>query len=69
MEPTTETFLLIESIFHEAVAAPEAAREALIEARCEGNRSVAAAVYSLLAACNREEREALCWGLIAAQAP
>jgi len=63
MEPTTESFLLIESIFHEAVAAPEAAREALIEARCEGNRSLADEVYSLLTACTREEREALCWRL------
>ena len=58
MEQTTENFLLIEAIFHEALAAPDKARNELIEARCKGNRSLAAEVYSLLEACKAEENEA-----------
>jgi tetratricopeptide (TPR) repeat protein/predicted Ser/Thr protein kinase len=63
MEQTTDNFLLIESIFHEAVAAPEEARDELIKALCKGNRSLASEVCSLLEACNAEESEALSWRL------
>jgi eukaryotic-like serine/threonine-protein kinase len=58
MEQTTENFLLIEAIFHEALAAPDEARNELIETRCTGNRSLAAEVYSLLEAYKAEENEA-----------
>jgi predicted Ser/Thr protein kinase len=63
MEQTTDNFLLIESIFHEADAASDEVRDALIEARCKGNRSLADEVYSLLEACNAEQSEALSWRL------
>jgi tetratricopeptide (TPR) repeat protein len=57
MDHTTEIFLRIEAIFHEAVAAPEKARAELITARCNGDRSMAAEVFSLLEACEAEETE------------
>jgi tetratricopeptide (TPR) repeat protein len=56
MDQTTESFLLIEAIFHEANAAPSEERTALIEARCNGDFDLAAEVTSLLAACEEEER-------------
>jgi tetratricopeptide (TPR) repeat protein len=45
----------IESIFHEAVEAPEEARAALIETRCHGDSELAAEVLSLLRACQAQE--------------
>ena len=35
MDQTTERFLRIEAIFHEALAAPDETREALIETQCQ----------------------------------
>jgi tetratricopeptide (TPR) repeat protein len=58
MDQTTENFLLIEAIFHEALAAPDATRSQLIETRCKGNRDLAAEVYSLLEASEAEENDA-----------
>jgi eukaryotic-like serine/threonine-protein kinase len=58
MDHTTETFLRIEAIFHEALAAPDETRPELITARCEGNRPMAAEVFALLEACEAEETEA-----------
>jgi tetratricopeptide (TPR) repeat protein len=58
MDQTTETFLRIEAIFHEALEAPKVARTELIAARCKGDRLMAAEVYSLLDACEAEETEA-----------
>jgi tetratricopeptide (TPR) repeat protein/predicted Ser/Thr protein kinase len=58
MEFTTENLLLLEGIFHEASAAPDEARDELIETRCKGNPSLAAEVHSLLEACKAEENEA-----------
>jgi len=58
MDHTTETFLRIEAIFHEALAAPDQAREELIAARCGGDRSMAAEVIALLDSCRAEEEEA-----------
>jgi tetratricopeptide (TPR) repeat protein len=55
MNQTTEKFLRIEAIFHEALAAPDDARTELIEARCSGDRELAAEVRSLLKACEAEE--------------
>jgi eukaryotic-like serine/threonine-protein kinase len=48
-------FVLLESIFHEALSAPAAQRSALLESRCEGNATLAADVASLLAASDAEE--------------
>ena len=58
MDQSTENFLRIEAIFDEALDAPEDARKALIDARCEGDAWLAAEVYSLLEACFAEENEA-----------
>ena len=55
MDQTTERFLRIEAIFHEALAAPDEARAELIETRCHGDRELAAEVRSLLEACEAEE--------------
>ncbi len=55
MDQTTERFLRIEGIFHEALAAPDEARMELIETRCHGDRGLAAEVRSLLKACEAEE--------------
>jgi serine/threonine protein kinase len=55
MDPTTENFLQIEAIFHEALAVPDDARGELIEARCHGDKELAAEVRSLLEACEAEE--------------
>ena len=55
MEETTESFLLVESIFNEALAAEEEARLALIELRSNGDQNLKAEVLSLLKACEVEE--------------
>jgi len=57
MDQSTENFLRIEAIFNEALEAPVEARMELIDARCKGDRSIAAEVYSLLDACEAEESE------------
>jgi tetratricopeptide (TPR) repeat protein len=56
MVDTTESFLRIEAIFHEAFTAPGEARAALIEARCGGDLELAAEVLLLLEASEAEER-------------
>jgi tetratricopeptide (TPR) repeat protein len=56
MDQTTERFLRIETIFHEALAAPDEARTELIETRCNGDRELAAELCSLLDACKAEEQ-------------
>jgi tetratricopeptide (TPR) repeat protein len=56
MNQTTERFLQIEAIFHDALAAPDEARAELIETRCRGDSELAAEVRSLLKACEAEER-------------
>jgi len=58
MDQSTETFLRIEAIFNEALEAQAEARPELIAARCNGDREMAAEVYSLLEACQAEESEA-----------
>ena len=55
MDPTTERFLRLEAIFHQALAAPDGIREALVETECQQDRSLADEVRSLLEACNAEE--------------
>jgi len=56
MKHTTETFLRIEAIFNDALAAPKAARAELIEAQANGDAELAAEVWSLLEACEAAER-------------
>jgi serine/threonine protein kinase len=56
MSQTTERFLRIEAIFHQALAAPENTREALIETQCQEDRELASEVRSLLEACEEEEQ-------------
>jgi tetratricopeptide (TPR) repeat protein/predicted Ser/Thr protein kinase len=55
MDQTTERFLRIEAIFHQALAAPDESREALIETQCQQERALASEVRSLLEACKAEE--------------
>jgi hypothetical protein len=55
MNSSTENFLRIEAIFHEALATPEAERSALLAIRSGGDPSLAAEVVSLLKACAAEE--------------
>ena len=56
MVETTESFLRIEAIFHEAQAAPAEGRAELIATRCAGNPELAAEVRLLLEACEEEEQ-------------
>ena len=56
MDQTTERFLRIEAIFHQALAAPDEAREDLIATQCKGDCALAAEVRSLLDACEAEEQ-------------
>ena len=56
MGQTTERFLRIEAIFHQALAAPDGAREALIETLCRQDRALSDEVRSLLEACTAEEQ-------------
>ncbi len=56
MDQTTEWFLRVEAIFHQALAAPDAARTEYIETECHGDRELAAEVWSLLTACAEEEQ-------------
>ena len=56
MEGATERFLHIESIFDEAMAAPEPMRSAVIARRCEGDSGLAAEVAALIDSCAQEER-------------
>lgn len=58
MDQTTENFLRIEAIFHEALEVPEAARAELVESLCRGDRALSSEVYALLDACAAEESEA-----------
>jgi tetratricopeptide (TPR) repeat protein len=56
MDQTTERFLRIQAIFHEALAAPQDARENLIQNQCYPDSALAAEVHSLVEACDAEEQ-------------
>jgi eukaryotic-like serine/threonine-protein kinase len=56
MNHTTESFLRIEAIFHEALAAEPAARASLIADRCANDMEMAAEVTQLLRASEEEEQ-------------
>jgi tetratricopeptide (TPR) repeat protein len=56
MNQSTDVFLRIEAIFHEALAVSGTAREELIDARCRGDWEVAAEVHLLLDACEAVEQ-------------
>jgi tetratricopeptide (TPR) repeat protein len=56
MKPTTQDFLRIEAIFHEALETPDAMRPALIEVRCQGDPELAAEIWALLHACEAEAK-------------
>ena len=56
MEGATERFLHIESIFDEAMAAPEPMRAAVIAKLCEGDSGLAQEVAALVDSCADEER-------------
>ena len=56
MKHTTETFLRVELIFNEALAAEPEAREVLIAARCNGDAALIDEVNLLLKACEEEEQ-------------
>jgi len=56
MDQTTESFLRIEAVFHEALAAREEVREELIRSQCGGDAALIEEVRSLLEACQAEER-------------
>ncbi len=58
MAETTNDFLRVEAIFHEALAAPAEARAGVIENLCKGNRELAAEARSLLEAYEAQERQA-----------
>ena len=56
MNQSRARFSEVEAIFHDALAAPEAARAGLIDTRCQGDSELAAEVRSLLEACEAQER-------------
>jgi tetratricopeptide (TPR) repeat protein len=56
MKHTTESFLRVESIFNEALAAEPDARTGLVTARCDGDAAMMAEVTLLLRACEEEEQ-------------
>jgi tetratricopeptide (TPR) repeat protein len=56
MIETTESFLRIEAIFHEALAAPVEEIAELLDRRCNGDQEMVAEVWALLDACEAEER-------------
>jgi tetratricopeptide (TPR) repeat protein len=55
MVETTESFLRIEAIFHEALATPAETLAELIDSRCNEDQQMVAEVWALLEACEREE--------------
>jgi tetratricopeptide (TPR) repeat protein len=59
MVETTESFLRIEAIFHEALAASAEGRADLIASRCAGDAELAAEVRQLLEASAEEELQAV----------
>ncbi|MGO9775218.1 MAG: hypothetical protein ACLPM3_01360 [Terracidiphilus sp.] len=56
MVETTESFLRIEAIFHEALAAPSEEIAELLDSRCNGDAEMVAEVWALLDASEEEER-------------
>lgn len=56
MNQSTDVFLRIEAIFHEALVVSGPEREELIDARCRGDRELATEVHLLLDACETEEQ-------------
>ena len=63
MKQTTESFLRIQAIFHEALEVPEQQRTQLVEERCGPDLELWAEVWSLLEACDAEEHDAGFHGL------
>lgn len=57
MKQTTESFLRMQAIFHEALELPEDQRAALIEARCHDDPELAAEVRLLIEASREEEQQ------------
>jgi serine/threonine protein kinase len=56
MVESTENFRRIEAIFYEAIAEAESTRAELIERQCGGERELMAEIWTLLEACEAEER-------------
>ena len=59
MNQTTESFLRIEAIFHQALAASGSTREEMIRSQCGEDATLIDEVQSLLEACEAEERRRL----------
>jgi hypothetical protein len=56
MHPSTESFLRLERIFHEALEVPEETREAFVVERCGADTHLRSEVEALLAADEEKER-------------
>jgi tetratricopeptide (TPR) repeat protein len=57
MTQTTESFVRMQAIFHEALEVPEDQRSALIDARCQGDPELAVEVCLLIEASREEEQQ------------
>jgi eukaryotic-like serine/threonine-protein kinase len=57
MKQTTESFLRMQAIFHEALELPEDQRSAFLDARCEDDAELAAEVRLLVEASREEEEQ------------
>ena len=57
MKQTTESFLRMQAIFHEALELREEERAAFIEGRCEDDPELAAEVRQLIEASREEEEQ------------
>ncbi len=57
MKQTTESFLRMQAIFHEALELPEDQRAAVIDARCQDDAELAAEVRLLIEASRQEEQQ------------
>jgi serine/threonine protein kinase len=57
MKQTTESFLRMQAIFHEAIELPADLRSALIDARCQDDPNLAAEVRELIEASREEEEQ------------
>jgi hypothetical protein len=57
MKQTTESFLRMQAIFHEALELPEDERAAFIDGRCLDDKELAAEVRLLIEASREEEEQ------------
>ena len=57
MKQTTESFLRMQAIFHEALEVPADQRSALIDAQCQDDPELAAEVRQLIEASREEEEQ------------